>query len=50
MWAANPGWWLAFGTCAVNSAYQRGIQNTKDGLILVGGCLAFLVGIELVKR
>jgi hypothetical protein len=50
MWAANPGWWLVFGACAVNSAYQRQIQNTKDGLILVGGCLAFLVGVELAKR
>ncbi|KAL3450060.1 hypothetical protein BJX65DRAFT_305522 [Aspergillus insuetus] len=50
MWAANPSWWLAFGACAVNSAYQQHIQNTKDGLILVGGCLAFLVGVELAKR
>ncbi|KAL2858959.1 hypothetical protein BJX68DRAFT_144388 [Aspergillus pseudodeflectus] len=50
MWAANPAWWLAFGVCAVNAAYQRRIQSIRDGLLLVGGWLAFLVGIKLAQR
>jgi hypothetical protein len=50
MWAANPAWWLAFGVCAVNAAYQRRIQSIRDGLLLVGGWLALLVGIKLAQR
>ncbi|KAJ0419365.1 hypothetical protein BJY00DRAFT_286352 [Aspergillus carlsbadensis] len=50
MWAAHPGWWFSFALCAVNSAYQQPIQDTKGGLTLVAGFLAFMIGIELAKR
>ncbi|KAL3456152.1 hypothetical protein BJX64DRAFT_294340 [Aspergillus heterothallicus] len=48
MWAANPIWWFSFAGCAANAAYQGRLQDTKSGLLLVGGLMVFLVGIQLV--
>ncbi|KAL2814462.1 hypothetical protein BJX63DRAFT_392311 [Aspergillus granulosus] len=35
---------------AANAAYQRRLQDTKSRIMLVGGALAFWMGVELAKR